>query len=122
MPTILVVDDSKYARLIMRKTLENAGYQVSEASSGLSALETFFLARPSVILLDLTMDDMGGLEVLEQLRAAENTVPVIVISADVQDSTEKIVQDAGATRFLGKPVAAQTLLQAIEDVLAGVGG
>jgi two-component system chemotaxis response regulator CheY len=119
MSHVLVVDDSNYARRVMRKTLEQAGYRVSEAGSGMSALEAFFLEKPSIILLDLTMDDMGGMEVLEQLRAAESTVPVIVISADVQDSTSKIVEDAGAQHFLGKPVATPVLLKAIEDALAG---
>lgn len=121
MPHILVVDDSNYARRVTRQHLEQAGHRVTEAASGLSALEAFFLEQPALILLDLTMNDMGGLEVLEQLRAAESTVPVIVITADIQDTTAQIVRDAGATRFLGKPVAPATLLQAIDEVLAGVG-
>ena len=121
MPHILIVDDSNYARRVMRQTLEHAGHRVTEAGSGLSALEAFFLEQPALILLDLTMDDMGGLEVLQQLREAESQVPVIVITADIQESTSKLVQEAGATRFLGKPVSTATLLQAIDEVLAGVG-
>ena len=115
MCTILVVDDSTYARRILRQTLEQAGYDVVEAGSGLGALESFSLERPDLILLDLTMEDMSGLEVLEQLRQSGNQVPVIVISADVQQSTEKIVQDAGAVRFVGKPVAPEHLLSTVAD-------
>ena len=115
MCTILVVDDSNYARRILRQTLEQAGYKVVEAGSGLGALESFSLQQPDLVLLDLTMEDMSGLEVLEQLRQSGNNVPVIVISADVQQSTEKIVADAGAVRFVGKPVAPQHLLRTVAD-------
>jgi two-component system, chemotaxis family, chemotaxis protein CheY len=121
MCTILVVDDSNYARRILRQTLEQAGYQVVEAGSGLGALESFSLQQPDLILLDLTMEDMSGLQVLQQLRQSGNEVPVIVISADVQQSTEKIVQDAGAVRFVGKPVAPAQLLRTVADVV-GKGG
>src|SRR6185503_7075210 len=105
MATILVVDDSNYARRILRQTLEKAGYDVVEAASGIGALESFALQQPDLILLDLTMEDMPGLEVLAKLRQSGNDVPVIVISADVQQSTAKIVQDAGAVSFVSKPVA-----------------
>ena len=115
MPTILVVDDSNYARRILRQTLEQAGYSVVEAGSGLGALESFALQQPDLILLDLTMEDMPGLEVLSKLRQSGNEVPVIVISADVQQSTEKIVQDAGAVRFVGKPVPPAVLLKTVAD-------
>ena len=121
MCTILVVDDSNYARRILRQTLEQAGYEVVEAGSGLGALESFSLRRPDLVLLDLTMEDMSGLAVLQQLRQNGNDVPVIVISADVQQSTEKIVQDAGAVRFVGKPVAPAHLLRTVADVV-GKGG
>jgi CheY-like chemotaxis protein len=115
MPTILVVDDSNYARRILRQTLEQAGYSVVEAGSGLGALESFALQQPDLILLDLTMEDMPGLEVLAKLRQSGNDVPVIVISADVQQSTAKIVQDAGAVSFVGKPVAPALLLKTVAD-------
>jgi two-component system, chemotaxis family, chemotaxis protein CheY len=119
MSTILVVDDSNYARRMLRQTLEQAGYTVVEAGSGLGALESFSLQQPDLILLDLTMEDMSGLDVLEQLRQSGNEVPVIVISADVQQSTEKLVQDAGAVRFVGKPVAPAQLLRTVADIVGG---
>ena len=119
--TILVVDDSNYARRILRQTLEQAGYQVVEAGSGLGALESFSLQQLDLILLDLTMEDMSGLDVLQQLRQSGNEVPVVVISADVQQSTEKIVQDAGAVRFVGKPVAPEQLLSTVADIVGNAG-
>ena len=114
MAVVLIVDDSSYARRMMRKNLEAAQHEVLEADGGMSAIETYFLKRPDVVLLDLTMEDLSGLEVLKQLRQMNPDVRVIVVSADVQSSTEGIVREAGAARFLGKPVATSELLAAIE--------
>lgn len=119
MAQILVVDDSGYARRTLRKTLEQAGHAVTEANGGMAAIESYFLSRPDVVLLDLTMEDVGGFDVLERLREMDANARVIVVSADVQSSTAKLVENAGGARFLGKPVAAPELLATIAAVLAG---
>lgn len=116
MAQILLVDDSNYARRTLRKVLEQAGHTVSEAAGGMAAIEHYFLHRPDVVLLDLTMEDVGGLEVLKKLREMDTLARVIVVSADVQSSTETLVKDAGALQFLGKPVASADLLKAIDAV------
>jgi two-component system, chemotaxis family, chemotaxis protein CheY len=117
MAVILVVDDSSYARRVMRKNLESANHTVLEADGGMAALETYFLQRPDVVLLDLTMEDLGGMEVLRQLREMNPDVRVIVVSADIQSSTEEMVSAAGATRFMGKPAAPAELLAAIDAAI-----
>lgn len=117
MAKIMVVDDSGYTRRVHRRILESAGYDVLEASSGMSAIESFFLHRPSVVLLDLSMEDMGGLEVLGKLREMDAAARVIVISADVQRTTGEMVRDAGAVRFIGKPAPPDTLLETVGAVL-----
>jgi two-component system chemotaxis response regulator CheY len=117
MAAILVVDDSSYARRIMRKHLEAAGHQVIDADGGMAAIETYYLKRPDLVLLDLTMEGLSGLDVLKQLREINPDVRVIVVSADVQSSTEDIVRDAGAARFIGKPAPTAELLAAINDAL-----
>jgi two-component system chemotaxis response regulator CheY len=70
------------------------------------------------VLLDLTMEDMSGLEVLARLREMEPGARIVVVSADVQRSTAQLVAEAGALRFLGKPVTPETLLATVRDVLA----
>jgi two-component system chemotaxis response regulator CheY len=120
MATLLIVDDSNYTRRTHRRIIESAGHVVHEANSGMAALEAFFLHRPDLVLLDLTMEDMGGLEVLGKLRELNAEARVIVISADVQRSTAKLVQEAGARRFLAKPVVADELLAAVHEILAEV--
>ena len=117
MATIMIVDDSNYTRRTHRRILESDGHAVVEAASGMAAIEGFFVHRPDVMLLDLTMEDMSGIDVLDRLRELAADARVIVVSADVQRTTSKLVTDAGARRFLGKPVAADELLQAVRAVL-----
>jgi two-component system, chemotaxis family, chemotaxis protein CheY len=116
---ILVVDDSAYARKILSKTLLGAGLEVQEASSGLGAIEAYFLSRPDAVLLDLTMEDMSGLDVLKRLREIDPSARVIVISADVQSSTAGFVREAGAHRFIGKPAESAAIMEAVTSALAG---
>ena len=118
MATIMIVDDSNFTRRTHRRIVESDGHVVHEATTGMAAIESFFVHRPDLVLLDLTMEDMSGFDVLEKLRALNAGARVIVISADVQRSTAKLVADAGALRFLGKPVSPEALLEAIRDTLA----
>ena len=119
MANIMIVDDSNYTRRTHRRILESDGHVVLEASSGMAALESFCIERPDLVLLDLTMEDMSGLDVLARLFEFQADVRVIVVSADVQRSTAQLVADSGAVRFLGKPVAPDSLLAAVREVLAG---
>ncbi len=118
MARLLVVDDSGYARRVHRQILESAGHVVLEASSGFAALERFSIDQPEAVLLDLSMEDIGGLDVLRRLREMDVGARVLVISADVQQSTERMVRSSGAMGFVGKPAAPDALLAAIEQMLA----
>lgn len=120
MAKILIVDDSAYARRVHRAILERAGHEVIEVSTGTAAIESCMLEQPDVVILDLSMEDIGGIQVLQTLRALNVSAPVIVVSADVQRSTETAVMAAGAARFLGKPANAEQLVSAVAQTLAGV--
>jgi two-component system chemotaxis response regulator CheY len=119
MANVMIVDDSNYTRRTHRRILESDGHVVQEAASGLSAIEGFFVHRPDLVLLDLTMEDMSGLEVLRQLLAMQSDARVVVISADVQRSTAQLVTESGALGFLGKPVSAEALIDTVRSALAG---
>ena len=121
MACIMIADDSSYTRRTHRKILESDGHVVHEAASGMAAIEGYFVHRPDIVLLDLTMEDMSGLDVLARLREMEANARVVVISADVQRSTGQLVSDAGALRFLGKPASPEVLLETVSALLAGVG-
>jgi two-component system chemotaxis response regulator CheY len=118
MATIMIVDDSGFTRRTHRRIVESDGHVVHEATSGMAAIEGFFVHHPDLVLLDLTMEDMSGFEVLEKLRALDPGARVIVVSADVQRTTAKLVADSGAVRFLGKPVSPDGLLATIREALA----
>ena len=116
---VLLVDDSGLARRSTRRLLEQAGYEVVEAEDGLSALERFAVEKPDVVLLDLVMKGMYGLDVLSKLREMDPQVKVIVVSADVQTSSRQMVQDGGAAGFINKPANPDQIVQMVEQVLKG---
>ena len=120
MAKILVVDDSGYARRLLRQTLEAQGHSVTEASSGMSGLESYVMDSPDLVMLDLTMEDMSGIEVLQRLREVNPDVRVIVVSADIQRTTAKQVAEAGAFRFLGKPAERDEVIDAVNAALGEV--
>ena len=120
MAKILVVDDSGLARRTTRKILESAGYDVIEAEDGLRGLEQFYLEKPAAVVLDVTMKDMDGLEVLKRVRELDQSAKVIIVTADVQTSTREMADAGGAFGFVIKPIVAKSLLQAIEGALGVV--
>jgi two-component system, chemotaxis family, chemotaxis protein CheY len=118
MALVLVVDDSQYARRVHGRVLQSGGHEVVEAASGAEAIEAFALRSPDLVVLDLTMADMGGIEVLAKLKELNADARVVVVSADVQRSTGDLVADAGAVAFLGKPADPALLLDAVTKGLA----
>src|SRR3954451_3576437 len=117
MAKILVVDDSSLSRKISRRILEEAGHTVEDVADGLAALERYALDRPDLVLLDVTMAEMDGLEVLRQLRAMDPAARVVMVTADVQSSTRELAGAGGAVGFVGKPLAAEAVLRAVDAAL-----
>lgn len=116
---IMVVDDSALSRRTLRRILESAGYSVVEAEDGMAALELYFIEKPDIVLLDLVMKGMYGLDVLAKLREMDAGACVIVASADIQTSTRTMVEKAGATDFINKPFSAENVLGAVNTALGG---
>ena len=119
MATILVVDDSGLSRKASRRILESGNYQVIEATSGLEAIERYSLERPAAVLLDVTMPDLNGLEVLQQLVALDANARIIMATADVQTSTREIAMAGGAAGFVIKPFVADVVLSTVAAALEG---
>ena len=119
MAKILVVDDSNLARRTTRRILEEAGYEVVDAEDGLTALERYFIEKPNLVLLDVTMREMDGIEVLSRLRQIDAHACVIIVTADIQSSTRQMAEDGGASGFVVKPVTSPSLLAAVQDALQG---
>lgn len=116
---ILVVDDSALARRTLRQLLDDLGCEVEEASDGVQALERFYVNPPEVVILDMVMNGMYGLEVLSKMREMKPDVRVIVATADIQTSTAEQVKAAGAKAILNKPINREALAATMKTVLEG---
>ena len=116
---ILIVDDSGFARRTLRQMLEGGGHSVEEAANGNDALERYFLKKPDLVLLDMVMEGMTGMEVLARLRELDPDARVVIASADVQSSTREEAQTAGAIGFISKPFEREQVLNTVANVLAG---
>jgi DNA-binding response OmpR family regulator len=113
---VLVVDDSAEARDAVRRTLEREGLAVEQAADGPAALAAVSRCTPDLVLLDLAMPGMGGLEVLARLRRT-STVPVIVLSGREGEDVRVAALDAGADDYIVKPFPIRELPARIRSVL-----
>lgn len=117
MAKILIVDDSSMSRRVLRRILEKAGHQIDEVDSGLAALEQYSLEKYNLVFLDLTMPGMHGLEVLAKLRELDPAARVIIATADIQQSSYALAQQARATGYVTKPFREDQIHQAAESAL-----
>jgi two-component system chemotaxis response regulator CheY len=92
---------------------------VLEANDGMSALEVYFVEKPDLVLLDLVMTGMYGLDVLAKLREMDPGAKVLIASADIQSSTRGMAEQAGAFGFINKPFSASQIAEAVESALRG---
>jgi len=115
---VLVVDDSETVRNQVGRALTEAGFEVLGASDGLDGLEKSKDGRFNLVLLDINMPRMNGLELLEKLREQESTknVPALVLTTEVQESMIDRAKRAGASGWIVKPVKMDLLVQAAAKV------
>ena len=114
---ILVVDDERLVRWSLRQKCEEWGYQVVEAEAGEPALKIAQRESPDLVLLDVRLPDLSGLEILEQLKKNGDARAVIMITADPQLEDVKAALKLGAYDFVGKPVDFDELNVAIKNAL-----
>jgi CheY-like chemotaxis protein len=116
---ILVVDDNPDSLAIMRTILENRGYEVVAACSGTDALTAVRSGPVDVVLLDVMMPDMSGLEVLQQIKldVATARLPVILVTAKTHDDDLLSGYEYGADYYIPKPFTAKQLMYGIDLVL-----
>ena len=113
---ILVVDDDPQIRRVMKATLVGHSYEVLEARTGEDALEMFAREAPSLVLLDMNMPGIGGLETCRALRAGSD-VPVIVLTVRNSEKDKVAALDAGADDYVTKPFGIEELLARIRAAL-----
>lgn len=115
-PTILLIDDEVQIRRLLRITLESAGYGVEEAETGRAGLDEIARRQPDAIVLDLGLPDVGGLEILRQLREWSR-VPVLVLTVLAAEADKVAALDAGADDYLTKPFGAGELTARLRAIL-----
>lgn len=106
---ILVIDDELQIRRFLRITLEAHGHQIAETATAHEGLQQVALLRPDLVILDLALPDLDGLEALQRLREWSN-VPVVVLSARTAETDKIALLDAGADDYLTKPFSTGELL------------
>ncbi len=117
MGRILVVDDSWFQRKQIAKILKTHGHDMIEAIDGKDAIDKTLGEKPDCMLLDLLMPEMNGIQVLEFLKEEKSDIPVIVLSADIQDTTRERCFELGVADFINKPVGEENLRDALNSVL-----
>ena len=116
MPTILIVDDEPRIAAIAGDYLRHAGFSVVTAETGAAGLERMRSVRPALVVLDLRLPDMDGIDVARALRAVSN-VPIVMLTARAEESDRLLGLDAGADDYVVKPFSPRELVARVRAVL-----
>jgi two-component system KDP operon response regulator KdpE len=114
--TILVVDDEPQIRRVMRSTLSTHGYVITEAKTGEEAFESIRKEQPDLVLLDMNMPGMGGIEACREIRRASDA-PIIMLTVRNAERDKVAALDAGADDYVVKPFSIEELLARIRAAL-----
>src|SRR5947208_13944872 len=120
-PTVVLIEDEAQIRRFLQATLSAEGYRLFEATSGADGLIEVGSRQPDVVIVDLGLPDMDGLEVIRQLRQW-TTVPIVVLSARGQERDKVTALDAGADDYVSKPFGAGELLARLRVALRPAAG
>ena len=115
---VLVIDDEAETLSLLKATLQLAGYEVAAALTGQAGITLAVEFRPDVILLDVMMPDLTGIEVLESIKKQlKNPPPIVILSAAGRIDDIEEGMKAGAHKYLVKPVPRDTLLETVKSAL-----
>ncbi len=118
MSRILIADDSSSQRIILSNILKELEHEIETAGNGQEALEKIEANPPDCMLLDNLMPVMDGVQTLEALQAKNITIPIIMLTADIQDWMRNQCLELGATLFINKPVKLPQIQEALEQILS----
>jgi CheY-like chemotaxis protein len=113
--TVLVADDNEVAQRLYRRVLEKAGYAVLIAGDGLQAVDIALAQRPAMILMDVAMPGIDGLEAMRRIKTEIPTLPIVVSSAHSMSSDRDRFLAAGADNVLSKPFRLADLISVVES-------
>ncbi len=114
---ILIVDDSETIRQSVASALETAGFQVLQACDGIEGIERINHDKPAMVILDVNMPRLNGLDMLERLDLKSLNLPVLLLTTEVQPSMIARAKRAGARGWMVKPVKLDQLVEAIKKIV-----
>jgi len=116
---ILIADDESHILRILRFNLERAGYEIMTVEDGEAALETALAERPDLVILDVGMPGITGVDVCRKLKGGDalDRTPVFLLTAHGQESDEQAGHAAGADRFFTKPFSPKEILREVRNAL-----
>ena len=115
---ILICDDAAFMRMMIKDILTKNGYNiVGEAENGAKAVEKYAELKPDLVLMDITMPEMDGIEALKKIKAADANASIIMCSAMGQQAMVIESIQSGAKDFIVKPFQADRVLEAVQKVL-----
>lgn len=121
MKSILVIEDNENNMELISFILENAGYEVTKAYNGKDGIRQTIENQPDVVLLDIQLPDIDGLEVLKEIRdSGLSELPVIAVTSYAMTGDSKKIIDAGCNGYIEKPIDALKVTEKIESILANI--
>lgn len=118
MASVLIVDDAAFMRMTIKKMLEAHGHSmIGEAENGIEAIEQFAELKPDVVILDITMPEMNGIEALKRIKILDPNARIIICSAIGYQEMLAQAIECGAEDFIVKPFEEAHLIGAIEKVM-----
>ena len=117
---ILVVEDQEDNRRILRDLLTNAGYEIIEAENGEQALAVTARERPDLILMDIQLPEVSGLEVTKWLKEDDDlrAIPIIAVTAFAMKGDEQKIRDGGCEAYIAKPISVASFMSTVERFLS----
>ncbi len=118
---VLIVEDDRISQKMVRDALRAAGYETEEVDSGERALQKVAEKTPDLIVMDIRLPGIDGLETTRRLKADPGTaaIPIVAVTAHVMPEDESLIRDAGCDAYMPKPLRFSALLGLVRDLLAG---
>jgi CheY-like chemotaxis protein len=117
MPKILIIEDSNFQRKIVSKFIREEGHEVYEAANGKIGLEMIKEHQPDFIFCDLVMPELDGFEVLKALKEKKSTIPIVILTSDIQLPVKEQCLELGALEFINKPANQGKIQEALKKAL-----
>ena len=118
---VLIVEDDRISQKMVRDALRAAGYETEEVDSGELALQKVAESTPDLIVMDVRLPGIDGLETARRLKADPGTaaIPIVAVTAHAMPEDESLIREAGCDAYIAKPLRFSALLGVVRDLLAG---